>query len=62
MHRERVLESMICAGNTAASPTAPCNGNLGGGLYCLVGGVNQLTGTLSFGLNCGLLVKNTGVQ
>ncbi|XP_058446580.1 transmembrane protease serine 9-like [Malaya genurostris] len=51
MHAGRVLESMICAGNTAASNNAaPCNGNLGTGLYCN----RQLVGILSFGVNCGV--------
>lgn len=50
MHAGRVLESMICAGNMVASNNAaPCNGNLGTGLYCN----RQLVGILSFGLNCG---------
>ncbi|XP_055588006.1 transmembrane protease serine 11D-like [Uranotaenia lowii] len=50
MHAGRVMESMICAGNTAASNNAaPCNGNLGTGLYCN----RELVGTLSFGANCG---------
>ncbi|XP_055525138.1 transmembrane protease serine 11D-like [Wyeomyia smithii] len=50
MHAGRVLESMICAGNTATSTgAAPCTGNLGTGLYCN----RQLVGILSFGLNCG---------
>ncbi|KXJ72441.1 hypothetical protein RP20_CCG018033 [Aedes albopictus] len=51
MHAGRVLETMICAGNTAASNNAaPCNGNLGTGLYCN----RQLVGILSFGVNCGV--------
>ncbi|XP_062557935.1 trypsin-like [Armigeres subalbatus] len=50
MHVGRVQETMICAGNMAASSnTAPCTGNLGTGLYCN----RQLVGILSFGLNCG---------
>ncbi|XP_058811491.1 transmembrane protease serine 11D-like [Topomyia yanbarensis] len=51
MHAGRVLESMICAGNTGASANAaPCTGNLGTGLYCN----RQLVGILSFGVNCGV--------
>ncbi|XP_055587729.1 serine protease 1-like [Uranotaenia lowii] len=47
-----IFESMICAGNLVAAPTgpAPCNGNLGSGLYC----DGDLAGLLSYGLNCGL--------
>ncbi|XP_055616973.1 transmembrane protease serine 11D-like [Toxorhynchites rutilus septentrionalis] len=51
MHAGRVLESMICAGNMGISGTAaPCNGNLGTGLFCN----RQLVGILSFGVNCGM--------
>ncbi|XP_053699308.1 kallikrein-10-like [Sabethes cyaneus] len=49
-HAGRVRETMICAGNVGASTgAAPCNGNLGTGLYCN----RQLVGILSFGVNCG---------
>ncbi|XP_055616970.1 trypsin alpha-like [Toxorhynchites rutilus septentrionalis] len=46
----QVFESMICAGNMNQSAnSAPCTGNLGSGLYCN----GDLTGLLSFGINCG---------
>ncbi|EDS37462.1 trypsin-1 [Culex quinquefasciatus] len=50
-HLSPVTESMICAGNLVAAATgpAPCTGNIGSGLYC----DGDLTGLLSFGLNCG---------
>ncbi|KAL9695195.1 hypothetical protein quinque_014480 [Culex quinquefasciatus] len=51
MHAGRVRDGMICAGNTAASNNAaPCNGNLGTGLFCN----RELVGILSFGVNCGV--------
>lgn len=52
VHRGLVLDNMICAGTLTASPTV-CTGNLGGGLFCQVGTVWQLTGVLSFGVGCG---------
>ncbi|XP_058823224.1 trypsin-like [Topomyia yanbarensis] len=47
----RVFESMICAGNMVAAQNgpAPCPQSIGSGLYCN----GELTGLLSFGLNCG---------
>jgi len=51
-HRGLVLDHMICAGNTGINPSN-CIGNLGGGLFCLVGTNWQLTGVLSFGIGCG---------
>ncbi|EAT32677.1 AAEL015104-PA [Aedes aegypti] len=46
-----VFENMICAGYTTNVPNgpAPCQGSLGSGLYCH----GDLTGLLSFGINCG---------
>lgn len=54
-HQGQVLDHMICAGNTAATPSL-CTGNLGGGLFCQ-GSADQweLTGVLSFGIACGAL-------
>ncbi|XP_055587401.1 trypsin 3A1-like [Uranotaenia lowii] len=50
MHAGGVMETMICAGNTAVTnAAAPCHGNMGAGLYCN----RELVGTLSFGINCG---------
>ncbi|KXJ72009.1 trypsin-like [Aedes albopictus] len=48
-----VFENMICAGNMDNAPNgpAPCQGSLGSGLYC----DGDLTGLLSFGINCGSL-------
>lgn len=48
----RALESMMCAGMTAASGTvaqATCTGNVGGALYC----DNQVVGILALGTGCG---------
>ncbi|XP_065089605.1 trypsin-like [Ochlerotatus camptorhynchus] len=53
IRRERqIFESMICAGNTdiVQNGPAPCHGSLGSGLYCH----GNLTGLLSYGLNCGM--------
>lgn len=53
-HAGRVLENMLCAGNAQQPETmAVCESNRGGGLYCN----NQLTGVLSFGLDCGKTKK-----
>jgi len=52
VHQGRVLDHMICAGATAATSGA-CTGNLGGPLFCNVNNWWQLTGILSFGINCG---------
>ncbi|XP_053699310.1 trypsin beta-like [Sabethes cyaneus] len=48
----RTFESMICAGNMVVAQTgpAPCPGSIGSGLYC----EGDLTGLLSFGMNCGV--------
>lgn len=49
----RALESMMCAGMTAATGTvaqATCTGNIGGALYCN----NQVVGILNLGTGCGL--------
>lgn len=51
VHRGLVLDYMICAGTLAATPGV-CTGNLGGGLFCPVANVWELTGVLTFGLNC----------
>lgn len=51
LHRNRVRESMLCAGSIAIAnpPAGPCSGNLGSALYC----DGEVTGILSFGINCG---------
>jgi hypothetical protein len=61
IHREGVLESMLCAGSIFDTTSAPCHGNMGGGLYCtdLIGGTSQLAGVLSFGISCGEAVSAT---
>lgn len=41
---------MICGGNLYQNANAPCSGNLGSPLYC----DEELTGLLSFGVNCGI--------
>lgn len=51
-YRGLVLDNMICAGAAAATPSV-CTGNLGGGLFCQVSNMWQLTGVLSFGIACG---------
>lgn len=51
-HRGLVQDSMICAGSQQVTPSF-CSGNLGGGLFCPVRNVWQLTGVLSFGIGCG---------
>lgn len=48
----RALETMMCAGLTAAAGTvaqATCIGNIGGALYCN----NEVVGILSLGTGCG---------
>lgn len=59
VHRGLILDNMICAGTLAATPTV-CTGNVGGGLFCQVNNVWELTGVLSFGVACGL-VNSPGV-
>ncbi|XP_058811229.1 trypsin-2-like [Topomyia yanbarensis] len=49
IHAGRVRESMVCGGNLLSSTNAVCSGNLGCPLYC----EEELTGLLSFGVNCG---------
>ncbi|XP_065089620.1 trypsin-2-like [Ochlerotatus camptorhynchus] len=49
-HASHVRENMLCAGNLFQSTNAVCSGNFGSPLYC----EGQLTGMLSFGVNCGL--------
>ncbi|XP_053699311.1 trypsin-2-like [Sabethes cyaneus] len=49
VHAGAVRENMICGGNLLRSTNAPCSGNLGSPLYC----EDELTGLLSFGVNCG---------
>lgn len=44
---------MICAGTLGATPSV-CTGNLGGGLFCQISDMWQLTGVLSFGVGCGI--------
>ncbi|XP_062542396.1 trypsin-2-like [Armigeres subalbatus] len=50
IHEGRVRESMLCGGNLFQSTNAACSGNLGSPLYC----DDQLTGVMSYGVNCGL--------
>lgn len=48
----RALETMVCAGLTAATGTvaqATCLGNIGGALYCN----NEVVGILALGIGCG---------
>jgi len=59
VHQGRVLDHMICAGSVAATSGA-CTGNLGGPLFCFTNNWWQLTGILSFGINCGS-VNSPGV-
>ncbi|XP_055522498.1 trypsin-2-like [Wyeomyia smithii] len=49
MHVGLIREDMICGGNLLRSMNAPCSGNLGSPLFC----DSELTGMLSFGVNCG---------
>lgn len=51
-HQGKVLDHMICAG-LLTTGNGVCTGNLGGGLFCNVNNMWQLTGVLSFGIGCG---------